>query len=137
MSYNQILRNRLDMLINKDSDVQQGRTVTLHDDAVKTNDLVIDAADFIYAEVRKNNIKVYYLKCGELATRELRTTMTALVSSIDIQNIIQCHRSFVINVNHITQAKGNSNGYKLKLDKCTDVIPVSRTYVPLLKSFIA
>ena len=55
----------------------------------------------------------------------------------EYQNIFQCHRSFVVNVNNITQAKGNSNGYQLRLGTCTTIIPVSRSYVPQLKSFIA
>ena len=55
----------------------------------------------------------------------------------DYENIFQCHRSFVVNVNNITAAQGNSNGYQLTLGTCTNTIPVSRSYVPRLKAFIA
>ena len=53
------------------------------------------------------------------------------------ENIFQCHRSFVVNVNNITSAKGNSNGYQLRLGNSYTTIPVSRQYVPQLKAFIA
>jgi DNA-binding LytR/AlgR family response regulator len=69
---------------------------------------------------------------------EIHTTLTAVIEELkDYGNIFQCHRSFVVNVNNITSAKGNSNGYQLKLGSCANIIPVSRSYVPRLKSFIA
>ena len=78
------------------------------------------------------------MKDGKPATIEVHTTLTAVIEELkDYQNIFQCHRSFVINVNNITSAKGNSNGYQLTLGTCTNTIPVSRSYVPQLKSFIA
>ncbi|MBO4607329.1 MAG: LytTR family transcriptional regulator DNA-binding domain-containing protein, partial [Prevotella sp.] len=42
-----------------------------------------------------------------------------------------------VNVNNITSARGNSNGYQLTLGPSTATIPVSRSYVPQLKAFIA
>ena len=44
--------------------------------------------------------------------------------------------SFLVNVNNITSAKGNSNGYQLRLSNCRDIIPVSRTFVPELRAFV-
>jgi DNA-binding LytR/AlgR family response regulator len=68
---------------------------------------------------------------------EVHTTLTAVIEELkDYENIFQCHRSFVVNVNNITSAKGNSNGYQLRLGNCPLSIPVSRSYVPQLKSFI-
>jgi DNA-binding LytR/AlgR family response regulator len=43
----------------------------------------------------------------------------------------------VVNLNNITSAQGNSNGYQLRLGHCPTIVPVSRTYVPKLRSFIA
>ena len=55
----------------------------------------------------------------------------------DYHNVFQCHRSFVVNLNNITSAKGNSNGYVLELGGGLASVPVSRSFVPKLKSFIA
>ena len=71
-------------------------------------------------------------------TIELHTTLTAVLDDLkEYENVFQCHRSFVVNLNNITSAQGNSNGYQLKLGKCSAIVPVSRTYVPKLRSFIA
>ena len=45
-----------------------------------------------------------------------------------------------ISAGHLTQDKIEEiilNGYQLTLGPCTNSIPVSRSYVPQLKSFIA
>ena len=74
---------------------------------------------------------------GKTETKELHTTLTAVLDELrEYENIFQCHRSFAVNLNNITSAQGNSNVYQLKLGNCPTVVPVSRTYVPKLKSFI-
>lgn len=137
LSYQKKLRNKLELLLDKDAEARQGKTITFHDDGVRSDDLTIQVNDFLYAEVIKNNVIVYYQQNGMTMTHEMRMTLQNLVNGIDYPNIIQCHRSFVVNVDNITSAKGNSNGYKLLLGKCTNVVPVSRSFVPKLKSFIA
>lgn len=137
LSYQQYLKNKLELLIDKGQETRRGLTITFHDDSVRTSDLTIAVNDFLYAEVRKNNIIIFYDKDGTTATHEMRMTLTALIAENGFPNIMQCHRSFVINVDNITSAMGNSNGYKLRLGNCLNIVPVSRSYVPRLKSFIA
>jgi DNA-binding LytR/AlgR family response regulator len=94
--------------------------------------------NLLYIEAQKNNIAVCYLRDDKPTTIELHTTLSAAIDELrNYENIFQCHRSFVVNVNNITSAKGNSNGYQLTLGPCTNSIPVSRSYVPQLKSFVA
>ena len=69
--------------------------------------------------------------------KEIAKRKETVTKTITDHNIFQCHRSFVVNLNNITSAQGNSNGYQLKLGTCPTIVPVSRTYVPKLKSFIA
>ena len=64
------------------------------------------------------------------------STLTALKAALPYDNIFQCHRSFLVNVNNICSAKGNSNGYQLRLSGCDDTVPVSRTFVPGLRRFV-
>ena len=50
------------------------------------------------------------------------------------QEIIQCHRAFIVNTNKIISAKGNSQGLRLSLENCNNEVPVSRNYVDLVRS---
>ena len=114
LSYYRYLRNQLEALLDKTTDQQTD------------------------IKAQKNNVSVCYINNDKIATAEIHTTLAAVLDDLQTyQNIFQCHRSFVVNLNNITSAQGNSNGYQLKLGTCPTIVPVSRTYVPKLKSFIA
>ena len=138
IEYNRSLRDRIEALLSNTSEEQKDIVITIHDTNVRGNDLMIPINDLLYIEAQKNNVSVCYLKDGKPTSMEIHTTLTAVIEELKAyENIFQCHRSFVVNVNNITSARGNSNGYQLTLGPCTNSIPVSRSYVPRLKSFIA
>ena len=138
LSYYRYLRNQLETLLDKTTDQQVDITVTIHDTNVRGNDLQLSINDLLFIEAQKNNVAVSYMNDGHVATTELHTTLAAVLDDLQAyENIFQCHRSFVVNLNNITSAQGNSNGYQLRLGKCPTIVPVSRTYVPKLRSFIA
>ncbi len=137
-SYYRHLRSQLEMLLDKTTEQQTGITITIHDTNVRGNDLLLPINDLLYVEAQKNNVAVCYVKDGKAQTTEIHTTLSAVLDELRVyENIFQCHRSFVVNLNNITSAQGNSNGYQLKLGNCPSTVPVSRTYVPKLRSFIA
>ena len=148
IDYNRNLRDRMEELLSNTAEEQKDISVTISDHNVRGNDLTIPINDLLYVEAQKNNVSVCFMKDGKLQTTEIHTTLTAVAEELkDYENIFQCHRSFIVNVNNITSARGNSNGYQLTLGKatvrrdsgntCPAIIPVSRSYVPRLKSFIA
>ena len=138
LSYYRYLRNQLETLLDKTTDQQTDITVTIHDTNVRGNDLQLSINDLLYIEAQKNNVAISHMKDGKIVSTELHTTLAAVLDDLQAyENIFQCHRSFVVNLNNITSAQGNSNGYQLRLGKCQTIVPVSRTYVPKLRSFIA
>ena len=138
IEYNRTLRERMEALLSNTTEEQKDVSITIHDTNVRGNDLCIPINNLLYIEAQKNNVSVCYTKDGKPTTMEIHTTLSAVIEELKgYENIFQCHRSFVVNVNNITSAKGNSNGYQLKLGTCANSIPVSRSYVPRLKSFIA
>jgi hypothetical protein len=138
IDYNRNLRDRMEELLSNTTEEQKDISITISDHNVRGNDLTIPINDLLYIEAQKNNVSVCFVKDGKLQTTEIHTTLTAVAEGLkDYENIFQCHRSFIVNVNNITSARGNSNGYQLTLGTCPTSIPVSRSYVPRLKSFIA
>ena len=137
-SYYRHLRGQLDTLLEKTTEEQKGVTVTIHDTRVRGNDVSLPINDLLYVEAQKNNVAVGYVKDGKLVREELQTTLAAVLGDLgEYGNVFQCHRSFIVNLNSISSAKGNSNGYVLELGGGLATVPVSRSFVPKLKSFIA
>jgi DNA-binding LytR/AlgR family response regulator len=127
----------MEELLSNTTEEQKDISITIHDTNVRGNDLTIPINNLLYIEAQKNNVSVCFLKENKPTSMEVHTTLTAVIEELkDYENIFQCHRSFVVNVNNITSAKGTSNGYQLRLGNCPQSIPVSRSYVPQLKSFI-
>lgn len=136
LNYNRMLNSRLEEMIKKTTDEQEDVIITLHDQNLRGTDLTLPINNLLYIEARKNNVCVCYIKEGRLQRTELRSTLTALKDDLPYDNVFQCHRSFLVNINNIVSAKGNSNGYQLLLTGCEDIIPVSRTFVPGLRHFV-
>ena len=137
LSYYRSLRNKLDELLDKTTREQEGISVTIHDSRVRGNDVCIPINDLLYIEAQKNNMAVCFLKDGKMQREEIQATLASVLEDLDdYSNVFQCHRSFIVNLNNITSAKGNSNGYTLEMGGVATV-PVSRSYVPVLRSFIA
>lgn len=138
IQYNRTLKDRMEELLCNTTEEQKDITITIHDTNVRGNDLTIPINNLLYIEAQKNNISVCYVKDDKPTSMEIHNTLSNAVADLkEYENIFQCHRSFVVNINNITSAQGNSNGYQLTLGNCTNSIPVSRSYVPQLKAFIA
>lgn len=85
--------------------------------------------DFLYAEVQKNFVD-FFLNGDRVEHRQLRATLASMLADAKDKSIFQCHRSFIVNLNRILSAHGNSNGYQLTVGDDRHVVPVSRSYVP-------
>ena len=136
LEYQRRLRTRLAELLPKDTDAQAKETVTFHDTSVRGNDLTLPLSDFLYAEAQKNCVDIYFLREGHVEHQQLRTTLASVLADANEKSIFQCHRSFIVNLSNIRSAHGNSNGYQLTVGNEQHTVPVSRSYVPKLRSFV-
>jgi len=92
--------------------------------------------DFLFAKSEGNYCNVHYLNNSILNKQLIRLSLKKLEHQIGGEKIIRCHRSFLINLNKIVSAKGNAQGYKLGVEEADTIIPVSRKYVEIMRSFI-
>lgn len=136
LEYQRRLRTRLAELLPKDIDAQTTQTVTFRDTSMRGNDLTLQLSDFLYAEAQKNFVDIYFLHDNLVEHRQLRTTLASVLADANEKSIFQCHRSFIVNLNNILSAQGNSNGYQLTVGDEHHTVPVSRSYVKTLRSFV-
>lgn len=137
--YNRTLKNNLSKIIQSDETLQEAdASRKLFFPSLNTTDkpLHIPVNDFLFLEVVKNHIHVYYVENGNITTRIIRNTLTAIMDEIDEATIFRCHRSFLVNLGKIKTAQGNSNGYKILLKDYDNPIPVSRNFTPAFQKII-
>lgn len=138
--YHQTLKNNLNRLVQGDyhpNNQEETKKLTFTSLNKTDNDFSIDFSNFLFAEAIKNHTHIYYIEDDKVKTKSLRNTLTNVLEQIkDNNNIFRCHRSFLVNLTRIKTAKGNSNGYKILLQRYEHPIPVSRKYTPEFQQII-
>jgi DNA-binding LytR/AlgR family response regulator len=96
----------------------------------KKDELTLKSDSIVLIKSSDNYIEVYYLSDGKIVKQMIRSTLKKaeeLLSEFDF--IIRCHRTFIININHIKEIQGNSQGYKLYFNQIDFPAIVSQKYI--------
>lgn len=110
------------------------RTVSLlsYNEKVKEE---FDVDAFCYIESKGNNLELYLYENSQLSRVTVRNTLKrSLEYLVDYPELIQCHRSYIVNLSRVKSVEGNSQGLLLKLEDCDIDVPVSRTFITAVKS---
>lgn len=130
----QTLNNDIDQI--KLAYTPQDNTVTIQSEKT-SGKLSFLIADLVVVEAQ-GNYCMFYLADGSLISKKiLHTTMKSLEEQLsEFSNIIRCHKSFMINIHHISKVSGNSRGYLLHFADDMESIPVSRGYQKEVMSLV-
>jgi len=103
----------------------------------KKDDLVIKSDTLLLIKSADNYIEVYYEIDGDVKKQMIRSSLIKAEESIhDFDFIIKCHRTFVVNINHIKEIQGNSQGYKLSIENLDFPVLVSQKYIKDLQNLL-
>lgn len=93
------------------------------------NDKVILAIKYyqlLYIKSAGNYLELYYLKGEKLAKELVRGRLKELEKKIVNTNVVKVHRSYLVNVRHISSLKKTKKSYEIIVQHIPDVIiPVS------------
>lgn len=104
-------------------------TVQIHEESVKASPIAMRLSEFVYAQSEGNYVTIYYLDNSVLMHKLIRLSLKQL--EIQLENISQikrCHRSYLINTQHIRSIDGNARSLTAQLDRVATGIPVSRSF---------
>ncbi|MGK0391495.1 MAG: hypothetical protein ACI94Y_004260 [Maribacter sp.] len=146
LKYNSQLKKNLseakaiNQVINTDTDLdiidkkeEDKPTIILHSNN-KNEEVSISPSDFYFAESSANYITIHYKKEGKVKKDMLRSTMKTLMADlVKQQQIIRCHRSFIVNIDMLQSIEGDSRGYEITLKDNVGKVFVSRSYIPNIK----
>ncbi len=115
---------------------EKANLIKLHSDN-KKEELLLNVKQFYFAESAANYVTLYYKNENAIQKQMLRTTMKKISSDLEGNSqIIRCHRSFILNLNHVEKVVGDSRAYEITMKDNAGKIPVSRSYIPTIKSVL-
>jgi len=80
-----------------------------------------------------NYVEIQYKDNGNFQKKLLRNTLKNIETQLlKYPNFLRCHRTFLININHVNKLTRNYSGHQLILNN-TEEIPVSRHYLLKVK----
>lgn len=86
-----------------------------------------------YIEAMQNYIKIGHVTGdGQLSEKVVRETLKNILGSAK-DNLVRCHRSYLVNRDRVLSATGNAQGLLLTLSECDKEIPVSRSFVSIFR----
>ena len=94
---------------------------------LKKEELKFYPNQFIYAESESNYVNFYLIKEGRLHKQMIRNSISNIEEQLTgIPFLVRTHRAFIVNLKKVRTKKGNTLGYRLRLDGADKEIPVSR-----------
>lgn len=112
--------------LKKEVPVKNGvnTSLTLYSDTSET--LSFHLPDLLFIEADDNYSTIVWKNGQGIQKKLLRANLKSIEGQINNSFAIRCHRSYIVNVNAISNITGNTNGYKLQILDTDVFIPVSR-----------
>lgn len=93
----------------------------------KSKNLILKTGDIIFVKSEGNYCQIYYKENSSYKKMIFRNTLKNLEKDFkDFDNILRCHKSYIINLDKVLHVKGNARGYYFIVDGFNYSIPVSR-----------
>lgn len=103
----------------------------------KSDDFSLDTKGFLFAKAEGNYLEITVHQNGQIQKLLKRMTLKEFETQLKApDHIIRTHRSYLVNLHHVSNVKGNAQGYQLHLTRHHETIPVSRGMIPLFESRI-
>lgn len=81
-----------------------------------------------------NYVNITYRADETVKTTLFRSTLTRMEQQVaGFDNIIRCHRGYIINISKVEKTMPTAQGLKLKLEQQEELIPVGKTYLDKIK----
>ena len=92
--------------------------------------------DFNYAIADTNYTDIYILDENTLKKVTYRVTLSSFETQLkESSSLKRCHRSHLVNLKKVKDISGNAQGLKLELINQSEMVPVSRKDIPIVKQF--
>jgi DNA-binding LytR/AlgR family response regulator len=106
--------------------------------SLKKDELSFSISKLLFAESDGNYVFLYLITPKGVKREMARVSMNQVSEQLaSYPFIFRSHRSYLVNLNHVTSATGNTLGYSLKLNHSEKEIPVSRAQAKAFREVYA
>lgn len=103
----------------------------------KNDEITLKPNSLFLIKSADNYVELYYEREGLLQKHTVRSSLKNIEINLnDFDYFFRCHRSSIININHIKEIQGNSQGYKLYFENLDFPVHVSQKYTSEFKKRI-
>jgi DNA-binding LytR/AlgR family response regulator len=129
------LADELNRKLKENKSIQE-KIIHFNSDYQKDS-LAIKDSFLLFIRSANNYIEVFWKEGDTIKNQMVRSSMTNAEELLkEHKFIFKCHRSFMVNINHIERIEGNSQGYKLFFENVNFSIPVSKNFASKLQELI-
>ena len=89
--------------------------------------LSLSSEELLFVKSAGNYVEIHFIKEDTTKVSVLRTTLSEVEKSICSEDILRCHRSYIVNTAHVKEITGNAQGFQLHFDLSDSIIPVARS----------
>ncbi|MBN1952031.1 MAG: LytTR family transcriptional regulator [Bacteroidales bacterium] len=117
--------------------VPVGREMIFFHDEKGTMRLSMKFSELLYLQAADNYVNIVYKHRDKQSKYMLRSSLKLLEEQFKNFPLVRCHRSYIVNFDHVKIIRREKDGLKIELDSSPDfIIPVSSTYMDeVFKSF--
>lgn len=96
----------------------------------KAEDFYLSIHQFLFAKAEGNYVAFFCRTPHGVNKMLKRVTLLGVAEQLSLHiNIIQTHRTYLVNVHNISQVEGNAQGYQLRFADTNHTAKVSRAYI--------
>jgi len=108
--------------------VPKNEVITINADT-KVDMLKLNLQDLLYIKSEDNYCKLYFKENKQIQNKLLRISLKNIEEQLrNYPEILRCHRSYIVNKNHILKISGNARSYIIHFALCNETAFVSRNF---------
>lgn len=108
---------------------QHKEMIVFHDEK-GTLRLSIKFSELLFLQAADNYVNIVYNNQGKQSKYLLRSSLKLIEDQHKDFPLVRCHRSYMVNFDHVKIIRREKDGLRIELDTPTDtIIPVSNTYM--------
>jgi hypothetical protein len=141
VNYNKMIRSHLKLADDMNNKLKEHKSIqekiVYFNSDYQKDSLAIKISALLFIRSANNYIEVFWKEAEAAKNQMVRTSLLNAEGLLkEYKFILKCHRSYLININHIDKIEGNSQGYKLYFENVNFPIPVSKNSISRLQGLI-